>query len=102
MAAYDLSEAADEDLAGIAEFTLIHFGVQQSYEYSTRLEACFQGLADNPQMGLAVAELAPGLRRFVLESHVIYYRAQDGGVLIVRVLHSSRDVRPEVFKTGER
>ena len=36
-------------------------------------------------------EGAPGLRRIRQQAHVVFYRAERGGVLIVRVLHHSMD-----------
>jgi plasmid stabilization system protein ParE len=52
-------------------------------------------------MGTAAEALAPGLRRFPHQRHTVYYRPQDGEVLIVRVLHASRDVNPEQFTALE-
>ena len=43
----------------------------------------------------------PGLHSFVPGSHVIFYQPQPYGVLIVRVLHGSQDVRQHLG-TGER
>jgi toxin ParE1/3/4 len=38
-------------------------------------------------------ELAPGLRRFEYQSHIVFYVPKDKGVRIVRVLHQSMDVK---------
>jgi len=50
----------------------------------------FDLLAEQPGMGRARPEFAPGVRSFVVENYVIYYR-QEGDVLIARILHGRRD-----------
>jgi toxin ParE1/3/4 len=49
-------------------------------------------IADFPQSGATRDVLAPGLRAAFQGRHVIYYRADEGEVVIVRVLHGARDV----------
>jgi toxin ParE1/3/4 len=50
-----------------------------------------------PGMGRRIGPFAPGVRRFLIErKYVALYRATDGGILILRVLHGSRDI-PAVF-----
>ena len=48
--------------------------------------------AEFPGMGRARDELLPGLRSFVLDRYVIYYREADVGIEAVRLLHSARDI----------
>jgi toxin ParE1/3/4 len=98
MGVCELSAAAAEDLAEIAEFTMLQFGLEQSRRYRDGLQSCFEALAENPQIGRAVPELGAGLRRFPHQAHVVFYRPQEGGVLIARVLHPSRDVNPELLR----
>jgi toxin ParE1/3/4 len=50
-------------------------------------------LARFPNMGRARDEdLRPGLRSFPVGQYVIIYRIQDGDVLVLRVLHGSRNI----------
>ena len=49
-------------------------------------------LAEFPRMGRSRDELQPGLRSFVLDRYVIYYRQTDVGIEAVRLLHGARDV----------
>ena len=49
-------------------------------------------LAEFPRMGRPQDELQPGLRSFVLDRYVIYYRQADTGIEAVRLLHSARDI----------
>jgi toxin ParE1/3/4 len=50
----------------------------------------FDLLVEQPWMGRLRPEFGEGVRSFVVESHVIYYR-HEGDVQIARVLHGSRD-----------
>ena len=43
-------------------------------------------------MGRARGELAAGMRSFPFERYIIFYAPVDGGIDVVRVLHSARDV----------
>ena len=45
-----------------------------------------------PGMGQGRDELEPGLRSFVVSSHVIFYRALEDNIEILRVLHAPRDI----------
>ena len=91
MADVRLSSRAEIDLAGIADYTIETFGVEQARRYRDDLEACFLNLAENPRLGRSVEQFAPGLRRFEYRSHVVFYTEDEGGVLIVRVLHVRMD-----------
>jgi|GEM_PF-6095867 len=46
------------------------------------LETCFQTLADTPMIGRSVAAFAPELRRYEIQSHVVFYRPEDPGALL--------------------
>jgi toxin ParE1/3/4 len=52
-----------------------------------KLEDGFMLLARNRSIGRATGSLQSGLRRFEIGEHVVFYLAETGGVLIVRVLH---------------
>jgi len=92
MVAYSLSEKAAEDVSGIYEYTILHFGLEQARTYLLGLQERFEALAVQPDLGLSVDSLAPGLRRSKYESHIVFYFAKVNGVRIVRVLHEAMDV----------
>lgn len=91
MVAYSLSTKAATDLDGIYEYTIITFGLAQARNYLVGLHDCFQMLADNPLYGRSTTELAANLRRLEYQSHIVFYKPKEQGVLIVRVLHQSMD-----------
>jgi toxin ParE1/3/4 len=50
-------------------------------------------LAQYPYLGRARDDLRPGLRSFPAGDHLVVYRiAEDGEVLILHVVHGSRDI----------
>ena len=51
MADHRLSARAESDLAGIADYTIKTFGIEQARRYRGDLEACFRTLAENPRWG---------------------------------------------------
>ncbi|MEO6421972.1 MAG: type II toxin-antitoxin system RelE/ParE family toxin [Candidatus Nitrotoga sp.] len=55
-------------------------------------------LGTQPEMGRARPELANGLRSFPMRTpYIIFYLPEDGGLLVVRVLHHARDIDAEYF-----
>lgn len=92
MAAYRLSKKAAADLDGIHEYSVEHFGTAQARSYLNRLHERFEILAQQPMLGRQSDHFAPKLRRYEYRSHVAFYVPEDGGVMIVRVLHKSMDV----------
>jgi toxin ParE1/3/4 len=54
-------------------------------------ESC-QLLAIQPKAGRARDEVAPQLRSFPVGRYVVFYKPQGGGIEVVRVLHSARDI----------
>ena len=100
MADFRLSLQADADLAGIADYTIEIFGIEQARRYRDGLQAAFQNLADNPLLGQSAGHLALQLRRLEHQSHVIFYMPQDYGVLIVRILHASMEASRHLGDQG--
>ncbi len=91
MTDYHLTSRAEADLAGIADYTIEVFGIEQARRYRDDLEACFRRLAENPRLGRNAEALASGLRRFEYRAHAVFYTEDKGGVLIVRILHARMD-----------
>lgn len=62
-----------------------------------RLRAKARHLAETPGMGRSRAEdLRPGLLSFPVGEYVLFYRKQPDGIVLVRVIHGSRDL-PALF-----
>lgn len=93
MGKFLLSNRAATDLSDIADFTIQTFGIEQARFYRDELNNCFEILAENPQLGRSAAELAPDLKRFEYQSHVVFYKPKDTDILIVRILHQRMDFK---------
>ena len=50
-----------------------------------------------PEMGRRREDLASNLRAFVFGDFVVFYLPDDAGVVLARVLHHRRDVRPNLW-----
>jgi toxin ParE1/3/4 len=93
VAAFRFSRRAEGDLLGIGMHTLRTWGEVQAVRYLNELEACCQMLVDNPELGRACEHIRPGLRRMESRKHVVFYRRESKGILVVRILH--RHMLPE-------
>ena len=49
-------------------------------------------LAETPGMGRSRRDLRPDLFSFPVGKHVLFYRPQPGGIILVRVIHGARDI----------
>ncbi len=83
---YRLSKAAKEDLVGIAQYGDEHFGIAQSDHYRDQIKRRFLILAEQPMLYPAVDHICVGYRRSVCGAHSIYYRIEDEGVEIIRII----------------
>ena len=92
-----LSQAAEEDLAQIFDYTELEFGLGQAIQYLSEMEKEFYQLRDNPALGRERKEIRAGLRSVPYQSHIIFYRILDNQIRLVRILHASRDL-PKFLK----
>jgi len=87
VAAFRFSHRAEADLFDIGAYTVRTWDETQAERYLGQLEACCQRLADNPELGRSCDDVRPGLRRMEVGKHVVFYRREPGGILVVRILH---------------
>lgn len=60
--------------------------------FVTAIERHFEPLRHFPRSGPSREQLAPGLRVTFHGPYVIYYRPQPDALVIIRVIHGSRDL----------
>jgi toxin ParE1/3/4 len=101
MARSSFSARAKADLLGIATYTKETWGAAQAAHYLDQLEACAQKLARNPALGRKCDWIRPGLYRFEAGRHLIFYRRQAKGILVVRILHRRMLPEERLRETGE-
>lgn len=87
MAAFRFSRRAEADLVDIGAYTVRTWDEAQAERYLGQLEACCQRLADSPEFGRSCDDVRPGLRRIEVGKHVVFYRQDQEGIFVVRILH---------------
>jgi len=88
MTKYELAQRARMDLSAIGRYSKKKWGDAQTDRYLAQLEDDLDLLATKPAAGrLAGTKPRPDMRRFESGSHVVFYEATDGGILIGRILH---------------
>lgn len=81
------TKAAERDLRAIARYTDEVWGTEQSDAYLALLEeTCEHILPSRARFARPVPE-RPGLKRWRVEAHDVYFRAVEDGIEIVRILH---------------
>ncbi len=83
---YRLSGKADADLEQLYAWGIDRFGVTQADDYFDTLLTRFDEIAQTPKLWPSVEHIRTGYRRSVCGAHAIYYKIDDDGVLIVRIL----------------
>ncbi len=90
-------------MLSIADYTLRTWGEAQTARYVGDLENCCRMLADNPALGRSCDDIRPGLRRMEHGKHIVFYRAQKtGGVIVVRILHQRMLPERQTIDDSER
>jgi toxin ParE1/3/4 len=84
------------DIAEIWEYIAEDSEVQAD-AFVDQFDGQFQLLALQPGIGRIRDELLAGLRSLPFERYVIFYRAVERGVEIIRILHSARDIGAQLF-----
>jgi toxin ParE1/3/4 len=95
MASYKLSRLARTDLREIYSYGFQEYGEIQADRYFAELLVRFEQIAENPFLFPAVDHIREGYRRAVCGVHSIYYRIENDGVQIMRLL--SRQDAAEVL-----
>ncbi|EON93912.1 hypothetical protein MARLIPOL_01245 [Marinobacter lipolyticus SM19] len=89
---YVLSRKAEEDVVGIFLEGIQNFGVIQAEEYHSKLNACFEFLAENPMAAAERKEFSPAVRIHPVGVHLVIYRVElPERIFIIRVRHSRED-----------
>jgi toxin ParE1/3/4 len=86
----ELSEEADADLDELLEYGIRNFGLAVGREYYFSFDKAFALLRKTSEAGQFDEDI--GFRRWHHRSHRIFYRVDGKVVLIVRIIHHSRDV----------
>jgi len=91
-AAYKLTRKADEDLGEIWDYTEMAWGVEQAEKYLRSIEACLIELAWGKKHGHVRQDIREGRFSYNVGKHVVIYRIDNEGIIVLRVLHGSMDI----------
>lgn len=89
---FELSEKVASDLNAILDYSFLNFGSDVMLAYHQSLADCFDMLVDNPELGTPIKEVRENYLCFAHRSHLVFYKQEEAGILIVRILHKSMDV----------
>ncbi|WP_435946842.1 type II toxin-antitoxin system RelE/ParE family toxin [Dryocola sp. BD586] len=84
---YKLSKLAEEDFAGIYDYTLMAFGEAQADDYTEAMESILESIVSSPLPGRECPEIAEGIHRLDYRMHAIFYRLRPEDIFIIRILH---------------
>lgn len=80
---------ARADLVAIRKYTIETWGNDQWLSYKKILLQKLQSLADHPEMGIQLKDVAENAYRFPLKDQVVYYLKRKSDVVIVGILSNS-------------
>ena len=89
--------AARRDLLEHAEF-IADQSLDAAERFLFAVERTFQHLADMPELGSRWKSVNPKTAEIRVwriegfEKHLVFYRALEGGIEVVRIIHGSRDI----------
>lgn len=86
-----LAAAAKRDLIELWEY-IASDSPMNADRFLDRIYETFESLAASPDIGRSRDILAPGLRSFPVGRYVIFYRAQEEVLEVVRVVSGYRDL----------
>jgi toxin ParE1/3/4 len=93
-----LSRDACTDLRNIDNYTYQTWGRAQADKYIKMIEEGCRTLANHPMLGKPQDEFFPGLRKYSIGKHYIFYLATDNGIEVIRVLHQAMDISRHIKK----
>ncbi len=86
--AYKLSPAAQSDVADIWDYTAEKWGLDQAEASVRQIKRAVQAVAADHGLGRSCDEIRPGYWKYMVGSHVLFYRIDRDGIDVVRILHA--------------
>lgn len=87
----EITPLAKQDIIDIYSFSKAEWGTVRARVYANDLRSRMKALAVQRLSGQAADAVLQGLRRQVSGSHVIWFRREPDRIVVIRVLHQSRD-----------
>lgn len=90
MKGFVLSPAAATDIDKIWDYTARRWDMDQADQYTDTIRYACHALASGIRKGRKV-EVRSGYMKYVVGSHLIYFKEEPGQIIVVRVLHGRMD-----------
>ena len=84
-----LTTDAKKDLINIRQYTLEHWGKQQSTKYLSELRRTIRLLTETPSMGIKRPDIGNNIFSFPHVSHMLYYTLNANQLVVFAVLQQS-------------
>jgi toxin ParE1/3/4 len=83
--------AAVRDLEAITDYIAVD-NLTAALAFYDEIDRLLTLIAQYPDLGEAVDQLSPGLRRLTLGNYLLFYCRADDQIDLVRILHGARDI----------
>ena len=94
---YELTNKAIEDLNGIWNYTFDEWSEEQADKYYFEILDCCQFIAENQDLGRNYDEIENSLFGYLINKHIIFYqKITQVDILVVRILHTSMDLKQRI------
>lgn len=99
MATYKLTINAIEDLTGIWDYSVGKWSENQAEKYYNQLLEFCKSIAEKPSLGKHYPQVSEDLYGYLANLHIIFYNITGPNqILIIRILHSSMDLKSKLSK----
>ncbi len=88
---YRLLPKAAADFFDIHAYSAENFGDEQAERYTNGLLDAFTVITDHSHIGRSVSHIRAGYFCYEYKRHSIFYRLEEHGVIIIRVLGSQQN-----------
>jgi len=87
----EFTPKAQRDIEEIWDYSFERFGFEKAEAYLRELQRAAETVAEDPRRGLACDNIRSGYRKFPVGSHIVFFRASEIRIVIVRILHQRMD-----------
>ena len=96
MRAVNRTPLAAQDYREIMDY-LLERSEPAAERFNQEVEAACHLLAGQPRMGRQRDDLLAGMLSIVIGRYVLFFRATDSEIQILRIIHGARNITPEMF-----
>ncbi len=92
----EFTPKAQRDIEEIWDYSFERFGFEKAEAYLRELQRAAETVAEDPRRGPACDNIRSGYRKSPVGSHILFFRASESRILIVRILHQRMDFEPHL------